>query len=692
MEAHGFEDAHVRSIVTHLHPAAAHRGPRRFTSPGHTGAGRLGARARAVAARTLAQVVTFAFVVVAAIAGFTQGDAAATPPAPTVTALSPTTGPSSGGTSVTISGANLSGATGVKFGSTNATGFSVSPSTFVSDSFDRTVSSGWGTADTGGAWTLQKGGGTTGAESVSGGLGAIGIVPAYYTQDEQVLTTPTSALNLAFSYDIYWPQSVESMSSPVSDYGGILGGIVARFQNAQDQDSSYYKLSASWDANGGSPQLELRAQSNGTTPAGGAFRLNDDTGIDPTVDYPSGGPYGYEVAGQITGTDPTTFAMKIWKIGTTEPTTWMLTGSDTSNVGPQVAGLVGFRADDDLSNNGGSSFLSTTGTVDVGALSVTPLATTVTATSPPGSGTVDVTVTTPGGTSATSTADQFAYSPGPRVTSVCLPPGPPCTTVASGPPAGGTSVIITGTGFTGATGVTFGPGNAASTFTVNSTTQITATSPPGSGTVDVQVTTPAGTSMVQLLDQYTYAASLTLDPTQVILPADGSMKGAVTATAKSGSSPVSGVVVTASESTPSLGGHTLTSCTTNSNGQCLIVTYGRRHAGDGDPHGHRLGYGTGTSKIIYEAPGTAPTGVTMTITNGNGSAASPLGGDVYSDGNHYFVEDTTGKATQYENTQAEAVAAVTLVNGSTPLTAGDSPTPSTGRSRTPRPTPCTSRR
>ena len=62
------------------------------------------------------------------------------------------------------------------------------------------------------------------------------------------------------------------------------------------------------------------------------------------------------------------------------------------------------------------------------------------------------------------------------------------------PPAGGTSVTITGTGFTGATAVKFGS-TAASSFTVNSATQITATSPAGTaGAVDITVTTPGGTS------------------------------------------------------------------------------------------------------------------------------------------------------------------------------------------------------
>lgn len=64
--------------------------------------------------------------------------------------------------------------------------------------------------------------------------------------------------------------------------------------------------------------------------------------------------------------------------------------------------------------------------------------------------------------------------------------------------------MIAGSGFTGATAVDFGA-TAATSYAVNSDTQVTATSPAGSaGTVDVTVTTPGGTSATGSGDKFTY--------------------------------------------------------------------------------------------------------------------------------------------------------------------------------------------
>ena len=108
---------------------------------------------------------------------------------------------------------------------------------------------------------------------------------------------------------------------------------------------------------------------------------------------------------------------------------------------------------------------------------------------------MDVTVTTAGGTSATTSADQFTYYvPAPTVGG--LDP-------TSGPTTGGTTVTITGTNLDGATGSMFG--SNAATIQSDSATQIMVTAPAGAaGTVDVTVTTASGTSAITSADQFTY--------------------------------------------------------------------------------------------------------------------------------------------------------------------------------------------
>ncbi|WP_339850761.1 IPT/TIG domain-containing protein [Paenibacillus sp. FSL W7-1088] len=146
-------------------------------------------------------------------------------------------------------------------------------------------------------------------------------------------------------------------------------------------------------------------------------------------------------------------------------------------------------------------------------------ATQITAIAPAGSaGTVDVTVTTPGGTSTTSAADQYTYHAEPTITSV---------SPTSGPTTGGTAVTLTGTNLTDATEVMFGATEATS-YTVNSATQITAIAPAGSaGTVDVTVTTPGGTSTTSAANQYTYHAAPTITS---MSPVSGPTTGGTTVT------------------------------------------------------------------------------------------------------------------------------------------------------------------
>jgi hypothetical protein len=140
---------------------------------------------------------------------------------------------------------------------------------------------------------------------------------------------------------------------------------------------------------------------------------------------------------------------------------------------------------------------------------------TIDATSPAGEGidTQPVTVTTVGGTSANTSASQFDYT---------AAAGTPTVTNVSpdyGPPAGGTAVTVTGSGFTDATEVDFGS-TPVTAFTVDSDNVLTTVAPPGSGAVDVTVTDVAGTSLTGAGDQFYYGPVV-----MRILPVTGSAGG-----------------------------------------------------------------------------------------------------------------------------------------------------------------------
>jgi hypothetical protein len=117
-----------------------------------------------------------------------------------------------------------------------------------------------------------------------------------------------------------------------------------------------------------------------------------------------------------------------------------------------------------------------------------------------GTGPEDVIVVATGGTATLTSGYVYVKSP-PTISSIGT---------TSGPLTGGTTVVITGTNFFGVSGVAavkFGTKNASS-YTVNSPTQITAITPSGAaGTVSIVVTAVDGTAT--LAAAYTYRVSST---------------------------------------------------------------------------------------------------------------------------------------------------------------------------------------
>ena len=127
-------------------------------------------------------------------------------------------------------------------------------------------------------------------------------------------------------------------------------------------------------------------------------------------------------------------------------------------------------------------------------------------------GTVNATVITDGGTSATSSASELTFVPAPSISEIAPD---------SGSTGGFDIVTITGTDFTDATAVTFG-GSPVDSFTVDDDSTITVVTAPSAtaGPVDVEITTPFGT--VTADDGFSYVAPPTITN---ITPTSGPTEG-----------------------------------------------------------------------------------------------------------------------------------------------------------------------
>ena len=441
--------------------------------------------------------------------------------APTVTSISPTSGPATGGTTVIISGTNFSGATAVTFGATAATGFSVLSATQItatapagSGTVDVRITTGGGTSATsaadqytyiaaptvssisptsgpatGGSSVIITGANLSGATAVRfGGGNASGFTVNSATQitatapagtgtvDVTVITGGgTSATSAADQFTYLAAPTVSSISpasgptaggSSVTINGTNFGGVTAVTFGGTAASSFTFNSATQITATApaGTGTVDVRVTTGGGTSAAGAADQ-----------------FTYVAAPTVTSISPTSGPA-------TGGTTVIISGTNFSGATAVTFGATAAT---------GFSVLS---------------ATQITATAPAGSGTVDVRITTGGGTSATSAADQYTYIAAPTVSSI---------SPTSGPATGGSSVIITGANLSGATAVRFGGGNASG-FTVNSATQITATAPAGTGTVDVTVITGGGTSATSAADQFTYLAAPTVSS---ISPASGPTAG-----------------------------------------------------------------------------------------------------------------------------------------------------------------------
>jgi hypothetical protein len=265
--------------------------------------------------------------------------------------------------------------------------------------------------------------------------------------------------------------------------------------------------------------------------------------------------------------------------------------------------------------------------------------------------TVSVQMTTPGGTSPISAGSQFTYTANTAVTGV-----------APGSGAAGTMVTIYGSGFTGATSVTFG--GAAAAFTVVNDNVINAVSPVHTaGVVDVLVVSPTGTSSAGAADQFTYTTSTALtgiSPTSgvagstVTIYGDG-FTGATSVTfdgSFASFTVVNDNVITAVSPVHALGAVNI--LVTAPGGTSIAVAAGQFTYTSGVPSVSALTPSIGTSGAL-----------TITGTGFTGATSVTFGGLLAT---FTVVSDTTIKATAPPHSVGTVQVTVTNPAGSSPFT------------------------
>ncbi|KGM09339.1 PKD domain-containing protein, partial [Cellulomonas carbonis] len=178
------------------------------------------------------------------------------------------------------------------------------------DDFARDVVGGWGSAPTGGAWTLA---GPASAFSTADGQGRM------------TLARPGSGVAASLGVSaLDTDVRVTVAATPVADGGGTYVSVAGRRTAAGDQRA---KVRVGAD---GAVTLQLTSVSGGSETSLAGARV-------PGLVVAAG--ERLHVRLQLTGTAPTTLRARVWAEGTHEPTSWQVTATDAATALQQAGGV-----------------------------------------------------------------------------------------------------------------------------------------------------------------------------------------------------------------------------------------------------------------------------------------------------------------------------------------------------------------
>jgi hypothetical protein len=464
------------------------------------------------------------------------------PPAPdatpSVSSVSPNEGPTSGLTSVTVTGVNLSGVIAVDFGSAPAESFfssnsttltAVSPAVAVAGTVDITVTTLAGTTAVVPADAFTYEDGTTSAgpvvTSVSPATGPVDGGTTVVITGSNFSSLSASAVafgaTTASSFTVNSAGTKITATSPASAAPVTVDVVVTNplgSSTITPADTFTYQPDDQF-----APTLTSVSPSSGPVAGGGTATLvGANLGLVSQVNFGSTAVTDFTVNGagdQIFVTIPAAGAAGTVSVTVTNPYgtsavaaadayTYLGTlpgsGPLVTAIAPEVGPVAGGTGVEITGTSLSDVSAVYFGTEAASSFTANGAGTEITAVSPAAltAGSVDVTVVADSQTTPIVVADVFTYLNG------LAPPGPSISSIApsAGPLTGGTVVTVTGANLTGALAVDFGA-TAGTDVTVNPAgTSLTVTAPAAlyEGTVVVSVTTSAGQSAPSSVDDYTY--------------------------------------------------------------------------------------------------------------------------------------------------------------------------------------------
>jgi hypothetical protein len=519
------------------------------------------------------------------VGGFTYTASTA---GPTVSSVAPASGPTTGGTAVTITGTNFVANAAI----TADVFIDMNVADAVGTTLSRTIMANGTIGAYSGSWTGSP-------EPPTG----FSVGPHLHDRNAPVqigsATYPPSYASKSMALDHAYSSRTETVSMPAGRRAVTIAGFIT-FGPANAGTSS--KLFDYWVIQGGATGDFAALQlNNGRGGAGYGVTIETNPGgvttRSPYITITPGATYWCVLKGD--------FTTGIARLAVYEIANWSLVGSVTSSqsAGGENVGWIKIGNSEYGTAPGTTSYFenividytaaafplgpgsSGNTSVTLGGVAATNVnvtsATTLTATTPPNAaGPVSVTVTSADALSG-SLLDGFTYTlPAPTVTNV---------SPSSGPIGGGTPVTITGTNFAAGATVSMGGSAATAVIVVNATTITATTAAHAAGTVSVTVTNSDGQSGTRA-SGFTY-----LGPAPTVgsvTPASGPTTGG-TAVTIAGTNFASGATVT-------LGGNAATGVSVVNSTTINAIT-----------------------------PAHAAGAVNVTVTNGDAQSASLSGGFTY---------------------------------------------------------------